>query len=360
MSGLDKNIDGACNRLDRRLIGNRIEWIDSLKGIAMCGVVLIHAGGANLPGYLGRIGKAGHFGVQGLFMISGFLIWSSLEKSDESYLCWIKRKLLRLMPQYYVAYVTALLISIYWGNTYSVPDVLVHVFGIWGFFPQYNNVIIAEWYLGALIIFYMIAPLIYRLVNSIARAILFFQCSIVFAYLFNRILVHVLGSRLDNYAVSSYIGNTSLWYQLPSISFGVLLFYIINYLKITGLTKKESTILSWTLVGFAIIFSMGEIAEVNRVFGFNPYIRVTFVFALCAVSQCIHATSIVTNKLFNLIGANSYSIYLFHLTIIQIISKFINSETVLGVLVCTIIGIGVPLLVFFLVGKLKEVIINER
>ena len=40
------------------------EWINSLKGIAIVGVVLIHSGGANLPGYSGLIGKAGLHGVQ--------------------------------------------------------------------------------------------------------------------------------------------------------------------------------------------------------------------------------------------------------------------------------------------------------
>lgn len=34
----------------------RLAWIDALKGIAICGVIMIHSGGANLPSYLGKIG----------------------------------------------------------------------------------------------------------------------------------------------------------------------------------------------------------------------------------------------------------------------------------------------------------------
>ena len=49
----------------------RLKWIDALKGIAICGVVMIHSGGSNMPSYLGAIGAVGKNGVQLFFLISG-------------------------------------------------------------------------------------------------------------------------------------------------------------------------------------------------------------------------------------------------------------------------------------------------
>lgn len=41
----------------------KYQWIDSLKGIAICGVVMIHSGVSNLPFPLGRLGAGGAYGV---------------------------------------------------------------------------------------------------------------------------------------------------------------------------------------------------------------------------------------------------------------------------------------------------------
>lgn len=58
----------------------RISWIDSLKGIAICGIIMIHSGGADLPSLFGKIGNIGKNGVQLFFLISAYLSFISLER----------------------------------------------------------------------------------------------------------------------------------------------------------------------------------------------------------------------------------------------------------------------------------------
>lgn len=59
---------------------DRITWIDSLKGIAILGVIMIHCGGSHLPDPLGIVGRFGGAGVELFFVISAFLSYQSLEK----------------------------------------------------------------------------------------------------------------------------------------------------------------------------------------------------------------------------------------------------------------------------------------
>ena len=58
-----------------------VSWIDSLKGIAMCGIILIHSRVGDLPSVIVKsVGNAGKYGVQLFLLLSAYLIYDSLER----------------------------------------------------------------------------------------------------------------------------------------------------------------------------------------------------------------------------------------------------------------------------------------
>lgn len=86
------------------IMDNRKQCIDSLKGIGILGVVLVHYGIKSSNDFVNCIVGNGARGVQLLFIINAFLIFNSLNNvkwNKESILAWYKRKFLRLIPLYW-------------------------------------------------------------------------------------------------------------------------------------------------------------------------------------------------------------------------------------------------------------------
>ena len=324
---------------------SRIKWVDSLKGIAMLGIVVIHAGGSALDGIWGKIGNAGHFGVQMFFLISAFLAWTSLGKGI-SYQTWIKKKLLRLLPLFYVAYTVALIVSLAMGGSFSAPSFIVHILGIWGLFPEYHNGLMAEWYLGALILFYIIAPGIHKFVNNIGRALVFFFLTVVFSESFNYIASSIFASKVADYNYLSYFGNTSLWYQFPTLAIGIILYYVIiglGKLEVADSGCEVRLLSSVTMICIALILLAGIVMNKNYTWGFDIYICTTFAFGIIAASQYIFAVPIISNRVFMIIGKYSYPVYLFHYTLIRVINYYYKMG-ISTFFIKTVLSVVVPVL----------------
>lgn len=95
---------------------------------------------------------------------------------------WWIGKIITLMSLYFLALVLALVVyglgSRYWLGTLpgiSVLNIIFHVLFLHEFAPYYvNSIIGVEWYLGALMIIYLLGPLFYKIINSLERAFVSF------------------------------------------------------------------------------------------------------------------------------------------------------------------------------------------
>lgn len=75
--------------------------IDSLKGIAILGIMQVHYSQFFSVGKIGRLANVGPRGVQLMFLISGCLTAKSLwraQNTKESVTSWYKKELLRILP----------------------------------------------------------------------------------------------------------------------------------------------------------------------------------------------------------------------------------------------------------------------
>lgn len=102
---------------------NHISVLDPLRGLAALAVAFFHFSGPMLPStegnYFFEVAKYGKYGVQAFFVISGFVIPYSLDRSKyviQEFPKWISRRFVRLAPPAYMAIL--LVIVFYFGGFY--------------------------------------------------------------------------------------------------------------------------------------------------------------------------------------------------------------------------------------------------
>ena len=312
-------------------------WINSLKGLAICGVVMVHSGVLNLSFPLGRLGAGGAYGVYVFFVISAYLAYVSLEHffcekkiSITNMLCWWQRKFVRLIPVFYLVLLITLLFAN--GNDYwlgsqekvSIWNIISHALFLHGLFPHYANSIIGvEWYLGVLAIFYAIVPFIYKHVNSHKKAWVMFAVSFAGCEVINQIAFRILPQNIqDGYIYQSYVEALWIFEQVPSLCLGIVLYYFLKSSKVSRV-KVYQLIL---VILCSCIFILG------RAFGILQH-SLLINYTLCAVcTMCIvlilnsHKCVVIDNLLWSTLGCYSYPIYLLHCFISSLYDKYINLD----------------------------------
>ena len=314
-----------------------ITWVDSLKGIAMCGVVMIHAGGAVLPSFLGRIGNIGKNGVQLFFVISVYLAYSSLDrvysKDDKRFdinklKTWWLGKFLKLMPLYYMAIFLYTVIEGgnkgWLGNEghVTVKNILAHMLFLHGLVPHYSNSILGvEWYLGVLAIFYFCVPFLHKIVNSFEKSVLAFTVVAFACPVINTFAHSLCVDKAEAEIYLSYIGTFWIFAQLAVIMFGIIVYYIVKSNALAAIKQKR--ILSYTLLIFASAMIVGQAYDKNILFIIGKLPLFAVWFGMIIVSQSLCSCRLVDNVVFQQIGKYSYSIYLFHFILIHLYDRFI-------------------------------------
>lgn len=300
---------------------SRKTWIDGMKGIAICGVVMVHCGGGNLPSALETICGLGARGVQVFFLVSACLAFLSMEKAfaagmDRRKICgWILKKFIRLVPLYYLAILIGCITggSPYWLGSeghITIPNVLAHCLFVHGLFPHYcNSLASVEWYLGVLAIFYVLAPLLFRVINNMRKAVVAW----IGGTLICTFITYVAGSAVwqikDAYVYANYIGTFSFIAQFPVLLLGIILYYVIK--KCEGeYENTRAAAASYTLLMVALVMIAGIARTESSMWGVIGSVMFGLCFFLIALSQLLRTTPLIVNPLFCFLGKSSYPIYL--------------------------------------------------
>ena len=346
----------------------RITWIDSLKGIAILAVVMIHSGAGSLPSFLGKIGNIGKNGVQLFFLISTFLAFQSYNKyikkekniDYRTILKWFKQKIIKLIPLYYLALILSFLItggSSFWlgrEGHITVLNLLSHIFFIHGFFPHYvDSIITVEWYLSILIFIYLIIPFLHKYINNLSKAISSFIIITVACEIIKMILSRVLLFNYDVNIYNSFVYDFLFINHLPVILLGIILYYTFDRFKFDRVENKK--ILSYSLLFISGLLVLAEAFSLNGLLFFSDKTRFGIFFFVIIISQKIYNTKIIDNIIFNYIGRYTYSIYLFHKLIIYLYDKYfsinINNHVTVSWLIKYIIVVSISLLLSIILDK---------
>lgn len=163
---------------------------DVLRTIAILLVVLAHIGpvGAVLP----NIGVPGIYYVSiGGFGVSLFLVTSGmcLEKKERSYFAFLKNRVKKIYPWYFAALILAFLIilinkslqevsSSFFFESFTILSISCTIIGFCAFVGMWGGPLLPTgWFIGLIIIFYLIFPVLSKLIEKSpfqALIILFF------------------------------------------------------------------------------------------------------------------------------------------------------------------------------------------
>lgn len=296
----------------------KLDYLDSMRGIAILLVVLGHVGNMigyltydYFPAFLQKFIYNGHLGVQMFFIVSAFTLMMSYENRRGETLATKKffiRRFFRIAPMYYLAIIfTALqMIDFDFANfdwhTFHKKAFVTNVLFVNALSPStINNFVIGGWSISVEFIFYLILPLICAKIRSLNGFVTF----TVLTLLLSSLLLYLLrGTSVD--------GNEFLRYyffnHLPVFGLGMTAYWI-NKEGINMLKPKVLLLLSITVFIYCFI----EIPEAI------PY---SLVYFLILLTQSRKVYTLLSNKALVAIGKVSFSIYLVHFAVMYLMYRW--------------------------------------
>lgn len=164
----------------------RIIALDIIRTAALLCVIVFHVGVHFSEKYkdffFSQYLHLGDLGVSLFIILSGFSLF--LNNKNENILHFYKKRFLSIYPFYWIAYiVTSMLIFIVYQRISIEPYHFIYtIIGLDGFLlaTTQTRYLIGEWYVGFILLLYIIAPFIFYLINkSYWYIILFFVISIL-------------------------------------------------------------------------------------------------------------------------------------------------------------------------------------
>lgn len=290
-----------------------ISGLDSIRGIAACFIIYFHvwalcgfAGGSSV---LDSIACNFDSFVRLFFLLSSFALLCGYEKTLlRNYMSlknfYIKR-FFRIAPVFYLALILQVLISYLFQNKlYSSTSVIMSATFLSGFLPVNQELIVwASWAVVIEWIFYLLFPAFVLIVKNKYA-----------------LMISLIVSLIITYNYSSLIGS-----GIPNSHINILIY--LSYFFMGGVLYKGIPLIS--KIKKCKIFSIMEILflAASVMLGilftklFTRDIGMLATFSLIICGAIYGYSCIVENKTTKLFGSISYSMYLLHMIIIQVLSK---------------------------------------
>lgn len=280
-----------------------LNGISLLRVITVCMILIVHFGQSlSFPAFIHMPIVWCQHGVQLFFLISGFLIFKSLDR-DPDIKRFYKKRILRIIPVYYaVIIINIIVFSLIFK---SMPTDELHIGWLryflflqtWlpaGIVDAWNNKS-ALWTMSAFAFFYVLAPLLHKLMKSYKSA-----CAAVVASISVSTVFTICVSRL---ALSNITFNDSLAYLSGKSPLAVLWIFLIG-----ACDRNEG----YTLFAIAIW---------GMIYGYTGATMVVcFAWILAKVQDQTFDFGKGLNKIIHIFDEYSFSIYLAHTTALEIFS----------------------------------------
>lgn len=315
--------------------------IDALKGIAIITVVLFHMG----------LLKSGYLGVDAFFVINGFLVVPALYKKivgvDFSYLGFMEKKMLRLMPLVVVASLVCLIIgfigmlpdnyenlaeSVIAGNFFS-ENILsaITTKNYWDVGNDYKP-LMHLWYVGILFEFYLILPLLMLLFKKVVawfkvdpeKGMAHFL-GVLFVI---SLLLYLLP--FDRESNKFYF----IQYRMFELLFGGLVGLTINVVKSNN--GRLGTGLQWVANILLLVVLLSSLFVVNSDAEDLIQSKPTLLLLTVALTGVFiindNSSSVLFNsKVLTYFGKRSYSIFIWHQVILAFYRYFVSNQITIWV-----------------------------
>lgn len=313
--------------------------IDVIRALAILLIVVFHVWALSyVPVFRGNLNifieYGGDLGVTVFLMLSGFAIYKSLSrrKDNFSYLPFVKDRLKRILPQYYISLIIFLF---YTGNCFLLfsnnCNLFSHAFLFHGFYPGIEGGISGvAWTLTPIFLFYLISPLLFKAIEKKPKLTL--VLSIIFTCLFKFIVYNLFAMSVNKIEWHYY-------FSYGKSIFGVLDQFVIGMFlaKYIGLPKdNKKMVLAISLIVISLVASYGwltvdknSVPLLTQNTGrysncFEGYIWHSVLTIIIALG--IYGFSLIKinfenpiSKAILCISKHEYGIYIWHLEFIRIV-----------------------------------------
>lgn len=311
----------------------RIVAFDFIRIFAILMVVLSHTlKVGDIPfdiDYLGILGNVL------FFFISGYLIYlnNSSITSKKDVLHFYKKRILRIYPLYLLSFAIFVALSVFIGNimqfgnisNYSPFEIVANVLGLqMVFYPSYITHM-ALWFIGMIIIFYLIYPIAMCLSQQKAIRYLICSCIAIGALAILKIFTGFIGGGVFEYYFVFVAGVLFSWIDIFKSKYMKLIsifsFIIFGIcLIITQILHPEIRSAELTSLNLSIAIDVGLVFILRIIYGISA------VFVLYTIFNWIKPSERFSGMVVK--GAfAAYAVYLFHGQYFTIINKLLLPST---------------------------------
>jgi len=333
----------------------KIDYIDAIRGIAIIGVIVVHASQCVSPTnkILLRIMEEGARGVQLFYIASALTLCMSWESrsSNEKYPIrnFYIRRIFRIVPMFYIAILSYMLINGfapgYWYPNgikwWYIPLTATFLHGV---HPEtINSIVPGGWSIAVEMSFYAILPLLLPYIKSIKSCLIFFVIRLVL-FALNKFLIPYIFIYPEpyKYLIISF-SYMNFFGQLPIFIIGVFCYLIIqkNYPR-----KLIAIICGSLFVIFFIEFWYPQ-------FKIPHHIIAGALFSTFVIILANWPKQILVNKITTIFGKLSFSLYLTHFAILKYFALiglneiFFKSNLASILYVLCVVFIAMPVSLFF-------------
>ncbi len=316
-----------------------IDGIDAFRGLAAMLVFFFHfwafvwykksvvVGGLNFSPFF----QAGYRGVDIFFVLSGFLLFFSLWHSNAALKEYYLRRIKRIVPIYYFSLFVLLILNspIFFTTREGLLDIGKHLLFLHAFWPEsFQSINPVAWTLSQEMLFYAILPLLFWLGGRRWWRVFLVGLGMIGASWAYR-----------NYLFSNFYSGWSdqqqfffteqLLGKLDQFAIGIMASFC--FIKMAGIKSfhRAGRILSliiFAAAGVSFYLLLGINSEIGAgmrdiewmQMGFGTLVAFTFGIGLLAFLHTFRfIRALISNRVFGFVGLISYSVYLWHYTILE-------------------------------------------
>lgn len=309
----------------------KYDYIDALRCFAILGVVLVHSTQLGNPrsDIISEFALQGARGVQLFYIASALTMFLSMEvrnKQETRHLAkFFIRRFFRIAPLFYLAIIIYILYdglsARYWApNGIEWWYIPMTAFFLHGWHPEVVDAVVpGGWSIAVEMTFYLLVPYLFLKLNNIKSTLAFLLGSLVLSKILSVIIINALQPYYPNnqqYLVDSY---SYFWFfsQLPVFISGILLFHLVKKYP-----NQDKTI--GLLFLFITLFLFTAFLQTNTFSNLLPqHFLYSIAFLFFSLSLHFWPHALLVNRITSLIGKLSFSIYLVHIMVINILNSIL-------------------------------------
>jgi peptidoglycan/LPS O-acetylase OafA/YrhL len=324
----------------RRVTGGKpaFAYIDCLRGYAVLMVIVCHTAYAipQLPYPVHRLGVFGWHGVQLFFLASCLTLMMSAdyERTRNGHMSsrnFFLRRFFRIAPMYYLA--AALYFTISPAKNANLLQLLASFLFVNSGHPVTMTttdawmVVPGGWSIGVEFTFYFLFPFFFALVTSARRAFLLFLFMLGLGAALNGYLMPILAARFGAVPADNFL---YFWFfnQAPVFVLGALVFFGIRAVEqrpdwpLTRLLQRHGGAVLASCLLLLLLVAMAPLPYTHKlmpVLAVPQFLAASSVFALFILAMSQTRKNPLVNPIIAWIGKVSFSAYLLHFAVIQLV-----------------------------------------